>query len=101
MHLPNQFSIVLQLLAKYEHDKPLSYFLKDYFRANKQMGSRDRKLYARMSYNYFRLGNALNDLSPEKRLSIAGFLCEKESYPLLEFCIKNHTSLTINNLEFS
>ncbi|MXV51387.1 RsmB/NOP family class I SAM-dependent RNA methyltransferase [Pedobacter sp. HMF7647] len=58
---------------------PLAKFLPVYFRANKQMGSSDRRTTSRLLYNYFRIGNACVDLPVEERLFISEFLCNQSS----------------------
>lgn len=64
---------------------PLSIFLSQYFKANKQMGSKDRKVTSRFVYNYFRLGDSFNGKDFNKRLLIAEFLCENESISESEY----------------
>lgn len=64
------------IISSYTNKEPFSRFLAQYFKENKQMGSNDRRIATRLSYNFFRLGNTLIDLSPHQRLAIADFLCE-------------------------
>ncbi|WP_294350643.1 RsmB/NOP family class I SAM-dependent RNA methyltransferase [uncultured Sphingobacterium sp.] len=63
----------------FEADQPFSRYLTTFFKLNKQMGSSDRKAVSRLCYNYFRLGTAAPQLSQQRRLVIAEFLCEQES----------------------
>lgn len=63
------------LLENYDGQLPLHRFLVNYFKANKQMGSADRRWASRYIYAYFRLGGALKKLDKLKRLAIADFLC--------------------------
>jgi len=63
----------------FEADQPFSRYLTTFFKVNKQMGSSDRKSTSRLCYNYFRLGMAASQLSQQRRLVLAEFLCEKES----------------------
>lgn len=79
------------IISTYTNNEPFARFLAQYFKDNKQMGSNDRRIATRLSYNYFRLGNTLSHLSPHQRLAIADFLCEDTvsdislySYPELE-----------------
>ena len=72
----------------------LSAFLSKYYRENKQMGSRDRKLFSRVVYDFFRSGNILNELDIKERLALSGFICENEIFPLLEYILENHSSLS-------
>src|SRR5690606_17752790 len=50
-----------------------------FFKENKQMGSSDRRMVSRLSYNLFRLGRSLENLPTLDRVVIAEFLCEKQS----------------------
>ncbi len=81
-----------KVLAAYDGSIPLARFLTQYFRANKQMGSKDRKMVSRYLYHFFRVGHAFSDYSaalnslkalPEeeklKRLLVGEFLCATES----------------------
>lgn len=71
----NRIRLFLDCLSAYTHQYPLSRFLKEFFRANKQMGSRDRKFLQNLMYSYFRLGDALKEYAPTERLLVALFLC--------------------------
>ena len=69
-----QLKTFLRILESYKEDKPLTKFLPDFFRRNKQMGSTDRKTASSLLYNYFRLGRACANLPTEERLFLAEFL---------------------------
>lgn len=71
----HQLSTFQNILKQYMFDQPLHRFLATYYRQNKQMGSKDRRTASRLIYNYFRLGKALSNQSPEERLAVAEFLC--------------------------
>lgn len=66
-------------LDGYAKNEPLARYLTRFFKDNKQMGSSDRRMTSRFIYNFFRLGNALKDLSNTDKLVYAEFLCESES----------------------
>ena len=66
-------------LNGYVKTEPLARYLTRFFKENKQMGSSDRRMTSRFIYNFFRLGNALKDLSNTDRLVYAEFLCESGS----------------------
>jgi 16S rRNA (cytosine967-C5)-methyltransferase len=51
------------------------------------MGSKDRKLVKGWCYDFLRLGNALCELQPEKRLAIGSFLCAESNAPSLEYLL--------------
>jgi len=66
-------------LSAYQAKEPFARFLTQFFRENKQMGSSDRRMTSRLCYNFFRIGNVAQDISPVERLTIAEFLCERQS----------------------
>ncbi|UYQ91818.1 Fmu (Sun) domain-containing protein [Chitinophaga horti] len=75
-----------KILDQYNGSLPLHHFLKTFFKANPQMGSRDRKQISQLVYNYFRLGHWNNaTMQRDDRILIALFLCEIAPNPLLEF----------------
>lgn len=75
----------MRVLEEFPEEGPLSRFLPAFFRANRQMGSSDRRNTSRLVYNYFRLGKALPSLPVEQRLFIAEFLCSTGENPFLEY----------------
>lgn len=83
----------------FEADQPFSRYLTTFFKVNKQMGSSDRKSTSRLCYNYFRLGMAASQLSQQRRLVLAEFLCEQESplVTLLEPSYGDKLNLPLND----
>ena len=79
-----QLKTFLRIIDSYKEDKPLTKFLPDFFRKNKQMGSTDRRIASGLLYNYFRLGRACPNLPSEERLFIAEFLVSSNSNPFLQ-----------------
>ncbi|HXB06294.1 MAG TPA: hypothetical protein VNW04_04245 [Puia sp.] len=75
MKFDNQLRYAIQIIETYRGDIPLHTWLKDYFRANKQMGSRDRKLLSTLVYSCYRLGHAGNHLPIKERILTGLFLC--------------------------
>jgi 16S rRNA (cytosine967-C5)-methyltransferase len=73
----------LDAAKKHQGYLQLHIFLQDYFRQNKQMGSRDRKIASSALYNYFRLGKSCNFADTPERLAISSFLCEGQTSPFL------------------
>ncbi len=67
---------IKKIVDTYRQQQPLSLFLKSFFRANKKIGSRDRKNIAQHVYNYFRLGNALPEADFFVRLQLAGYIVD-------------------------
>lgn len=71
----HQLSTFQNILAQYDAAQPLHRFLAQFYRQNKQMGSKDRKIASRLLYNFFRLGTILKDEPTDQRLIIAEFFC--------------------------
>ncbi len=82
------------ILDSYSRKEPFARFLSQYFKDNKQMGSSDRRVASRLTYNFFRLGHALKGFPDTQKLAIAELLVERESdlikllYPELESLLK-------------
>ncbi|MDQ3190967.1 MAG: RsmB/NOP family class I SAM-dependent RNA methyltransferase [Bacteroidota bacterium] len=101
-----QIHIALKILGLYltkadEHKGilPLHIFLQGYFRENKQMGSKDRKIASSLIYNYFRLGKSLSTLEPQERMAIGSFLCENEYSEILKVLFSSIPWFTESMLE--
>lgn len=99
MIFDNQLRNFNRFLELYPNNCPLSKIFPDYFRKNKQMGSRDRKLLSQLVYSYFRIGNILADLPTNERLFIALFLCNTEQIPFLEYFSSELNSQITNSFE--
>lgn len=54
------------IIKEYNGSVPLSTYLKDFFKANPQMGSRDRKTVSELVYGYYRLGHLQYDNIEER-----------------------------------
>ena len=85
MRAEHQLKTFLRILEEYPGNTPLTKFLPVFFKKNKQMGSTDRRTASRLLYNFFRLGQALNDRPAEERLFIAQLLCNNTSDQFLEY----------------
>lgn len=79
----NRLRIFMECLDNYKHDIPLSKYLKEFYKRNKQMGSKDRKSLSHMMYAYSRIGKICIDNTVEERLMIALLLVENDDYNLL------------------
>lgn len=79
----NRLRIFIECLENYKHDVPVSKYLKDFFKRNKQMGSRDRKQLSHMIYAYFRIGKVCVERTFEERLMIALLLVGNNDFQLL------------------
>jgi 16S rRNA (cytosine967-C5)-methyltransferase len=89
----NQLRHATRIIETYPGDQPLHFWLKEFFRANKQMGSRDRKELSALVYSYYRLGHSLRAtsapaappaLSIPARLLAGLFICIDKPNELLE-----------------
>jgi 16S rRNA (cytosine967-C5)-methyltransferase len=67
----NHLRYAAGIIKEYDGNVPLAVWLKDFFKENKQMGSRDRKMVAELVYGYYRLGH-LHYENVEERL-LAGY----------------------------
>ena len=83
MKFDNQLRYAVSIIEEYDGRVPLSVWLKEFFRNNKQMGSRDRKTVSEMVYGYYRLGH-IEFSSIEERIktyiNISGTLPEIKKY---------------------
>lgn len=70
----NRLRLFNDCLLNYSHQYPLARYLKEFFKANKQMGSKDRKFLSSLMYAYFRMGDALKELDTNERVIIAAYL---------------------------
>jgi 16S rRNA (cytosine967-C5)-methyltransferase len=80
----NQLRHATGIIEAYPGDQPLHLWLKDFFRAHKQMGSRDRKDLSTLVYSFYRLGHSLPTTPIPDRLLAALFICIDKSSELLE-----------------
>ena len=84
MKFDNLLRYAVRILAAYAGEIPLQSFLKNFFRENPQMGSRDRKQVSEMCYCFFRMGHALKYISPEERILSGIFLSNHHQEQILE-----------------
>jgi 16S rRNA (cytosine967-C5)-methyltransferase len=84
MVIDNLLRYVVRILDAYGGDIPLQGWLKNFFRENPQMGSRDRRMVTEMVYCYFRLGHALKGIPKEQRVITGLFLSNQKKEPILE-----------------
>ncbi|GAO41237.1 hypothetical protein [Flavihumibacter petaseus] len=78
------FQTALQLVQTYRGEVPFAHFLKAYFSQHKKHGSRDRKQISQCCYAFFRMGHAIPDIPPERRMLMGLFFSATEPNPLLE-----------------
>ena len=79
----SHFNTAKTIIASYKGEMPLSAYLKDFFSKEKKYGSKDRKSISTLTYNYYRLGFALNDKSIEDILLTSMFLFTNTASDLL------------------
>lgn len=79
MREQTQFNHVLTLLKDYDPTTPFHHSIKNYFRQQKQLGSRDRRLISSLCYNYFRIGKSFGNFSLEQKVTLSNFLLCNES----------------------
>jgi 16S rRNA (cytosine967-C5)-methyltransferase len=80
----NQLRHATRIIEDYSGDQPLHAWLKEFFRANKQMGSRDRKELSSLVYSFYRLGHSLPETPVPNRLLAGLFICTDKPNELLE-----------------
>lgn len=74
----------VSLLQQYHCKEPFAAFLKKYFSAHKQFGSRDRRNIAEYCYAAFRLGPPGLALPPDERIYAGLLLTRNQPHPLLQ-----------------
>lgn len=83
MIFDNQLRYAAEIVDRYKGEIPLHAWLKDYFRAHKQMGSRDRRLLSTIVYSFYRLGHAMRQLPVRDRLLAGYYVCSDQPSDLL------------------
>jgi 16S rRNA (cytosine967-C5)-methyltransferase len=81
----NQLRHATAIIDAYKGEMPLHAWLKSFFRDNKQMGSRDRKLLSSLVYGYYRLGHAIRSMPTGERIITALFLCGTQPGDFLQY----------------
>jgi 16S rRNA (cytosine967-C5)-methyltransferase len=71
------------IIASYNGSEPFASFIKKYFAANKQLGSRDRKQISQCCFAYFRTGHLLDGLEVSRRILSALFLCSNDNHEMI------------------
>jgi len=79
--ISQQIRMVERVLHEYQQQRkiPLARFLTGFYKRNRQMGGNDRRTVSRLTYHYFRIGNAARQADISTRLAIAEFLCSEDS----------------------
>jgi 16S rRNA (cytosine967-C5)-methyltransferase len=84
MRSHSHLSTARQIIQSYQGNMPLATWLKQFFKADKKFGSKDRKTISHSSYCFYRLGNAFQGLSLEEKMLTALFLCSDVPNKMLE-----------------
>jgi 16S rRNA (cytosine967-C5)-methyltransferase len=98
VHEEQRLATIISLAESYGFEKPMVLFLRNYFRAHRNMGSRDRKIVTQSVYSLFRLGKSLPSHTLSERIAAALFLCSKEADAFTSWCVQNHSSLPSENI---
>ncbi|MCX6352896.1 MAG: RsmB/NOP family class I SAM-dependent RNA methyltransferase [Bacteroidetes bacterium] len=88
---------VKDIIKEYSYSEPFHRYLSEFFRANKHLGSRDRRVLRNLSYHYFRIGRALREESFETRLLISDFLCSQTSIFSVEDLTLHLKGISLSN----
>ena len=98
MIVENRLRIFNAFLTEFPKDRPVTKYLPEYFKRNKQMGSRDRKNLSKAIYSYFRLGNCLAGLKSDERLFVALFLTANSPDDMLAYFKPDYQERITNSL---
>ena len=79
-YLRSRYFSSLELLREYTYPTPFHLFSKQFFKANKKFGSKDRRAIADICYNYFRMGVSLHPFSIKEGLLISLLTHELDNY---------------------
>ncbi len=85
MKFDNQLRYAVNIINAFKGEMPLHNWLKNFFRENKQMGSKDRKQVSELVYCYYRLGKTLEEIKMEEKILVGLFLCKNNNNELLNY----------------
>ncbi|HXB44297.1 MAG TPA: hypothetical protein VNV85_09590, partial [Puia sp.] len=85
MKFVSHLKTATHILQQYRGDEPFAHFIKKNFRQHKKFGSTDRKTISHLCYSYFRLGQALKEVSTEEKILAGIFLCDHLTNNLLAY----------------
>jgi len=83
MHQQVRLFKTIDLINGYEGNISLHQYLKNWFKENKNAGSRDRKIYSALIFNYFRLKGA-NEVTNQLALVVQAAAVDAITQPLYE-----------------
>jgi 16S rRNA (cytosine967-C5)-methyltransferase len=99
MIFDNLLRYAVRILNIYSGEIPLQGWLKNFYRENPQMGSRDRRVVSEMIFCFFRLGHALRNISREERIITGIFLSNFKKEPILAYLNPEWHELMENTIE--
>jgi len=79
----NQLNTARRLLERYSFQAPFHLYLKQYFAANRQHGSTDRRTLRDLCYAYFRIGQLWSALDVEERMLSAYYIVHHDPIAFL------------------
>lgn len=88
----------MEIIRGYAFNEPFHQFLKGIFRAQKQLGSRDRRNIRALTYAWFRMGTAGVTMSEDDRMLTGLFLTYEKVDPFSERMFRDHSVLKIELL---
>lgn len=86
------------IITQYKGDVPFAIYVKQYFKAYKKYGSRDRKFITALCYQYFRVCHAVSGDVKDK-IILGEFLCKSESEFLREVAPVLHDKVGLSSDE--
>jgi len=94
------------IIAGFDFSVPLHHYLKNHFRQNKQLGSRDRKIISSGCYAFYRCALLLPHKSVEEKLALSFFITNETNllskYLFEKYYITNNESHNLSEkLEFN
>lgn len=78
------------IIAGFDFSVPLHHYLKNYFRRNKQLGSRDRKIISAGCFSYYRCAKLFSPCSEEEKVAYSFYLTGEKNL-LSEYLFKKYS----------
>lgn len=88
-----QMNHAVAIIGHYDGSRPLSEHLKNYFRDNRQIGSKDRQYLRALVYGAFRLGAWRLELDQKSAITLGYFLTNDKPDPFLEYWLPQFSQL--------
>ncbi|PWT97203.1 MAG: Fmu (Sun) domain-containing protein [Bacteroidetes bacterium] len=88
----------VQIINDYDGKHPFHQYLKNFFRAQRKYGSKDRKSISNLCYSYFRIGHLFQQLTLPERITAALFVCTDQPNEFLQQLKPDWESLVVKNI---